>query len=102
MIYFLEELDTYSDTWKMTFYFVFAIAILLGLFWTLFKMYKMDNQKKNKLKENIIYNKPFDAIENNDIIPKSKKVEMKKIQNHYDVYQTENKRLNQMNKDNIN
>ena len=91
MIYFLEQLNTYSDTWKMTFYFVFAIAILLGLFWTLYKMYKQDDLKENKLKENIIYNKPYDAIENMNISPKRKN---NKLQNHYDVYQNENKKLN--------
>ena len=90
MIYFLEQLNTYNDTWKMTFYFVFAIAILLGLFWTLYKMYKQDDLKKNKLKENIIYNKPYDAIENMNISPKRKN---NKLQNHYDVYQNENKKL---------
>ena len=92
MIYFLEELNTFDDTWKMTFYFVAAIAILLGLFWTLYKMYKQDNLKGNKLKENIIYNKSYDAIENLNALPQKKQKIQTQIENYYDVYQNENRR----------
>ena len=89
MIYFLEEINTFNDTWKMTFYFVFAVVILLGILWTVLQMSK--KEKKTNLKENIIYNKSYDAIENVDVLPKRKHDDKLKMENHYDVYQNENK-----------
>ena len=74
----------YNDTWMLTFYFIAALAILIGLFWTIYKKNKYD--KKNKLNENTIYNKSYDAIENMDAEPKRKE-----NMNYYDVYQNENK-----------
>ena len=91
MFEILDMINTYDDTWRMTFYFVAAVAILIGLFWTILQSEK---QKKNDLNENTIYNKSYDAIERDDILLHKKRISKDKdeIQNYYDVYQSENKR----------
>lgn len=89
MFNILETVDKYNDTWKMTFYFVAAIAIMIGLFWTIRQMIKKDASKQNKLKENLIYNKSYDAIENDSL--NKKKKDDNRVINYYDVYQNENK-----------
>lgn len=90
MINFLDTINNYDDTWKMTFYFVFALALIIGIFWTLFQMSKYN--KKNKTNQNTIYNKSEDVIENMDITPQRKKQEIINNENYYDVYQTEAKK----------
>ena len=91
MINILETLNTYNDTWTMTFYFVAAVAIMLGLLWTILQIHKNDELKNHKLKENVIYNKSEDMIENIDIMPKRKK-QKEELDNHYDIYQNENRK----------
>ncbi len=67
MIYLLEQANTYNDTsWKLTFYFVASLSLLIGIFWTYYSVFikkKNNKKKKNELKENIIYNNPEDTIE---------------------------------------
>ena len=39
MIKIIETVNNnikYSDTWRITFYFVGALAILIGVFWTIY------------------------------------------------------------------
>ena len=93
MIKILEAFNVYDDTWKMTFYVVFAIAIMIGFAWTYFRMIKKEEIHKGKrnLKENIIYNHSDDLIEKIDYEPKKKDKNEEKIINYYDVYQNENK-----------
>ena len=61
MIKIIETVNYNKDTWNITFYFVAALAILLGLLWTVMQSKK--NEKKD-LNENIIYNNSEDLIEN--------------------------------------
>ncbi|MBR3661255.1 MAG: hypothetical protein IKN63_05100 [Bacilli bacterium] len=83
MLNLLEIAGSYDDSWRLTFYFILALVILLGLIWTVLQIYKKD--KKNN-KTNVIYDKPYDAIEdNNNNSKKNKNV------NYYDVYQTSKK-----------
>lgn len=89
MFNILETVDKYNDTWKMTFYFIAALAIMIGLLWTLYQMIKKDTSKQKKLKENVIYNKSYDAIENENLT-KNKK-DSNRVINYYDVYQNESK-----------
>ena len=65
MFYLLEVSNTYNDTsWKLTFYFVASLALLIGIFWTYYNVFiKKNKKKKTELKENIIYNNPEDTIE---------------------------------------
>ena len=72
MIYLLEALDYYEDTWRITFYFVAALALLIGLLWTYDQVFIKGEKKKQPLKENIIYNNSDDVIENYNIEPKKK------------------------------
>ena len=91
----LDTVEVYSDTWKITFYFVASAAVLIGLLWTFYQIHKNEKKNKNKLNENTIYNKSYDAIENENIEPKRKNKDSEnKIVNYYDVYQNENKRQN--------
>ena len=46
MIFILEALSYYEDTWNITFYYVVAIALLLGLGWTFYQMYGKGEKKK--------------------------------------------------------
>lgn len=83
MFNILEVNSTFNDTWRMTFYFIVAIAILLGLLWTVFQLYKNDKKKNTS---NEIYDKSYDAIEEDNIKRKNKNT------NYYDVYQTSRKK----------
>ena len=87
MLNLLEVVGLYDDTWKITFYFVLAVAILLGLVWTVLQVYKND-KKANKT--NVIYDKSYDAIEESTNSKKSKK-DNQEVVNYYDVYQTAKK-----------
>ena len=81
--------NTYNDTWKMTFYYVLALAILLGLLWTVYKEYR--NEKK-AIKTNEIYDKPYDAIEEDVFLRKKGKTSKEnQVTNYYDIYSVANK-----------
>ena len=79
MIYLLEALDYYKDTWSITFYFVAALALLIGSFWTYYQIFIKGEKKREPLKENIIYNHSEDIIESNTINNK-KRYNIKKHQ----------------------
>ena len=81
MIYLLEALNYYEDTWKITFYFVAALALLIGLLWTYYQVFIKGEKKKQPLKENIIYYNSEDIIENYNIEPK-KKIDYEPINNY--------------------
>ena len=101
MLNILEVLNTYDDKWRMTFYFVAALAILIGFFWTYYQMYKNEDKNKKSSKEkNAIYDHPMDILEDIDLIPIKRK-EDTSIQNYYDVYQTENKKRIASDKDEL-
>jgi len=93
MIYLLEEFSVYKDTWKMTFYFIGAAAILIGLFWTYYQQIKREEKAKKEGKYNSIYTKDEDVIESMDYVPIKKKQNYTypNLENHYDVYQNDNK-----------
>ena len=66
MINILETI-TYSDPWSLTFYYIAAIAILIGLFWTYIQVFvKKPKKKKMDLKENVIYQHEDDMIEKSE------------------------------------
>jgi len=74
MIKILEAAATYDDRWNITFYFVAALALLIGAFWTYMQVFVKPLKKKTVLKENIIYHNSEDLIEKNyDDKPKKSK-----------------------------
>ncbi|MBQ8891677.1 MAG: hypothetical protein IJ068_02300 [Bacilli bacterium] len=92
MIKFIEATvvnNNYNDNWSITFYFVALAAITISLIWTILKMNKQEKKNNNQYKENTIYNKSEDLIENMDVFPKRKIKE--RIENYYDVYQNQNR-----------
>ena len=111
MIKFIETVNYYEDTWNITFYFLIALALLIGIFWTVFQSFK--NSKSNKLSENTIYNNPEDVIEqyeptkkgresnetyNNYAIPNRKDSNDSNTINYYEVEdKTANKPKNKIN-----
>ncbi len=78
MIFILEALNYYDDIWSITFYFLVALALLLGLLWTYYQVIIKGGKKKEPLKENVIYNHSDDVIENYDIEPKKKESSLPK------------------------
>ena len=78
MVFILEALNYYDDIWSITFYFLVAIALLLGLLWTYYQVIVKGEKKKEPLKENIIYNHSDDVIEDYDIEPKKKTTSLPK------------------------
>ena len=73
MIKILEAAVEYKDTWNITFYFVAALALLVGAFWTYMQVFVNPLKKKPALKENIIYHDSEDLIEKNYNTKKNKK-----------------------------
>ena len=73
MIFILEALSYYEDTWNITFYYIVAVALLIGIGWTYYQVFIKGEKKKEKLKENVIYNHSNDIIEDYDFEPKKKK-----------------------------
>lgn len=78
MIKFIETVNYYKDTWDITFYFVVAVALIIGILWTVIKLNK--NEKK-ALTENIIYNHSEDLIEQYE--PNKKKSRESDTYNNY-------------------
>lgn len=74
MIYLLEAVDIYNDTWLLTFYFVLSISIVIGTAWTCYQMFWKRDKKllKTPLKENVIYNHSEDIIEYYEKYPKKR------------------------------
>ena len=101
MINMLEVLNTYDDTWAITFYFVAAIAIMIGLLWTVYQIHKQE-KKNGKIQENVIYNKTDDLIESMDVLPERKRKKTNESTNYYDPYQVENKKQNKVNENKFN
>lgn len=97
MINILETVDLYQDTWKMTFYFVVSLSLLIGLLWTYYQVFMKSSKKKENLKENIIYNHPEDVIENYNIEPKRKKNIVTEVKNNYIIKNHEELSLNNEN-----
>ena len=91
MIKFIEAtvVNNYNDNWNITFYFVAFAAIMISLFWTIYKMNKQEKKNNGNVKENTIYNKTEDLIENMDVFPRRKMKD--KIENYYDIYQNQTK-----------
>jgi len=73
MIKILEAAVEYKDTWNITFYFVAALALLVGAFWTYMQVFVKPLKNKTVLKENIIYHNSEDLIEKNYETNKKKK-----------------------------
>jgi len=64
MIKFLEVFNANDFKWQLTFYLVAGIAMIIGLLWTCYKIFK--NDKKKQMKEvNTIYDNVEDVIEVN-------------------------------------
>lgn len=78
MIYLLEAVDIYNDTWLLTFYFVLSISIVIGTAWTCYQMFWKRDKKllKTPLKENVIYNHSEDVIEYYEKYPKKREGEI--------------------------
>lgn len=74
MINLLEVVE-YTDSWNMTFYYVGALVLLIGIFWTYMQVFVKGAGKKKKepLKENIIYHDTEDVIEESFKEPKPNK-----------------------------
>ena len=64
MIYFLETFEANDFKWQLTFYLVAGIAMIIGLLWTCFKIFKNDKKKQTK-EINTIYDNYEDVIEVN-------------------------------------
>ena len=60
----LETVNTYNDTWKVTFYYILVLIILIAIFWTYIQVFVKPLNKKKNLKENVIYQHSEDIIEN--------------------------------------
>ena len=88
MINYLDAVNYYKDTWNITFYFIVAIALIIGIFWTILQANK--KKKKDMLEENIIYNHSEDMIE--DYQPLKKGREDTPINNY--VVPNQNKEYN--------
>ena len=73
MINLLEVVKNYNDSWNLTFYFVGALALLIGAFWTYIQVFVKPTKKKIATKENIIYQNTEDTIEDGDKYYKIKK-----------------------------
>ena len=64
MIKLLEVVETYNDTWQITFYYIMVLIFLVGIFWTYMQVFvKKAKPQKKPLKENIIYQHSEDIIE---------------------------------------
>ena len=63
MINLLETVKNYNDSWNLTFYFIGALALLIGAFWTYMQVFVKPHKKKVVLKENVIYQNSEDTIE---------------------------------------
>ena len=81
MIFILEAMDYYKDTWMITFYFVAALALMIGFIWTFIQYF--GKNKKEPLKENVIYNHEEDVFEKYDIELDKKKENLPK--NNYQL-----------------
>lgn len=73
MINILETVTKYNDSWNLTFYYIAALALLIGIFWTYLQVFVKPLKKKQALQENVIYNHPEDVIEESDKVPLKKK-----------------------------
>lgn len=73
MINILETVTKYNDSWNLTFYYIAALALLIGIFWTYLQVFVKPLKKKQALQENVIYNHPEDIIEESDKVPLKKK-----------------------------
>ena len=73
MINILETITKYNDSWNLTFYYIVALALLIGIFWTYLQVFVKPLKKKQALQENVIYNHPEDVIEESDKVPLKKK-----------------------------
>lgn len=73
MINILETITKYNDSWNLTFYYIAALALLIGIFWTYLQVFVKPLKKKQALQENVIYNHPEDVIEESDKVPLKKK-----------------------------
>ena len=62
----LETVNTYKDTWNVTFYYILVLIILIAIFWTYIQVFVKPLNKKKNLKENVIYQHSEDIIENYD------------------------------------
>ena len=91
MIKLLEISNQYSDTWNLTFYFVAAVVILIGIMWAYYQAFIKPDKKKD-LKENIIYNHSDDLIEK-ELFPKKKKKLNDEPDNYYSVFSNTNKEI---------
>lgn len=78
MIKILEAAVQYNDTWNITFYFVTALALLVGAYWTYMQVFVKPIKKKPALKENIIYHDSEDLIEKSYETKKTKKKKKKR------------------------
>ena len=85
MINILETVTKYNDSWNLTFYYIAALALLIGIFWTYLQVFVKPLKKKQALQENVIYNHPEDVIE------ESNKVPLKKKNNNKNKYYYKNK-----------
>ncbi len=79
MIKLLEVVETYNDTWQITFYYIMVLIFLVGIFWTYMQVFvKKAKPQKKPLKENIIYQHSEDIIEEYDLPRNAKKNYKKK------------------------
>ena len=88
MINILETVTKYNDSWNLTFYYIAALALLIGIFWTYLQVFVKPLKKKQALQENVIYNHPEDVIEESDKVP------LKKKNNNKNKYYYKNKNYN--------
>ena len=80
MIKLLEVVETYNDTWQITFYYIMVLIFLVGIFWTYMQVFvKKAKPQKKPLKENIIYQHSEDIIEEYDLPKITKKNYKKKM-----------------------
>lgn len=63
IINLLEATASYNDSWNLTFYYVLALVLIIGSFWTYMQVFVKPHKKKESLKENTIYQNNEDIIE---------------------------------------
>ena len=84
MFNIIETVNSYSDTWNLTFYYILVLIILIGAFWAYLQIFIRPFKKKKPLKENIIYQNTEDVIENyNDKNKYNKKNKYYKYKQYY-------------------
>ena len=49
MINILETVTKYNDSWNLTFYYIAALALLIGIFWTYLQVFVKPLKKKHMI-----------------------------------------------------